>query len=136
VGPSRNLDTAMVGTRRFVLPEPEIGAGTLGLIRRNWLDSKQYASTQALDVQLARLLPFTAVRAIRIIEQLEAQTCVWRVEVKNVFVRFVREDAGQDLIEYSLLAAIIAVGSIVVMGNVKDAINAVFAKVVTALNTA
>ena len=56
--------------------------------------------------------------------------------MKNVFVRFVREDAGQDLIEYSLLAAIIAVGSIVVMGNVKDAINAVFAKVVTALNTA
>src|SRR6476620_8228372 len=52
------------------------GRGTLGLIRHKWLASKQYASTQALDVQLARLLPFTAVRAIRIIEPLEAQTCV------------------------------------------------------------
>ncbi len=37
--------------------------------------------------------------------------------MKNLFVRFVREDAGQDLIEYSLLAAIIAVGSIVAMGT-------------------
>jgi len=56
--------------------------------------------------------------------------------MKNVFVRFVREDAGQDLIEYSLMAAIIAVGSIVVMGQVKGAINTVFTKVVTALNGA
>ena len=53
-----------------------------------------------------------------------------------ILVRFAREEEGQDLIEYSLLAAIIAVGSIAVMGNVKDAINTVFTKVVTALNAA
>ena len=35
--------------------------------------------------------------------------------MKNLFVRFVREEEGQDLIEYSLLAALIAVGSIAVM---------------------
>ncbi len=56
--------------------------------------------------------------------------------MKNVFARFVREEVGQDLIEYSLLAAIIAVGSIAVMGNVKTAINSVFTKIVTALNAA
>jgi pilus assembly protein Flp/PilA len=56
--------------------------------------------------------------------------------MKNLFVRFVREEKGQDLIEYSLLAAIIAVGSIAVMGNVKTAINTVFTKIVTALNAA
>jgi pilus assembly protein Flp/PilA len=56
--------------------------------------------------------------------------------MKSMFVRFVREDAGQDLIEYALLAAIIAVGAIAVMGNVKTAINSVFTRVVTALNAA
>jgi pilus assembly protein Flp/PilA len=53
--------------------------------------------------------------------------------MKNLFVRFVREDAGQDLIEYSLLAAIIAVGAIVTMTTVSGDINAVFGKVSTEL---
>ena len=55
--------------------------------------------------------------------------------MKNLFVRFVREEAGQDLIEYSLLAAIIAVGSIVAMGTVGDEIDNVFKAVVTGLKT-
>jgi len=55
--------------------------------------------------------------------------------MKNLFVRFVREEEGQDLIEYSLLAAIIAVGSIIAMGTVGDEIDAVFADVVTGLQT-
>ena len=29
--------------------------------------------------------------------------------MKNLFVRFVREEAGQDLIEYALLAAFISI---------------------------
>jgi pilus assembly protein Flp/PilA len=32
--------------------------------------------------------------------------------MKNLFVRFVREDAGQDLIEYGLLVGIITVGAV------------------------
>jgi len=56
--------------------------------------------------------------------------------MKNLFARFVREESGQDLIEYSLLAAIIAVGSITVMGQVKTAINTIFGKINTALTTA
>jgi Flp pilus assembly pilin Flp len=36
------------------------------------------------------------------------QTRAWRVEVKNLIVRFVREDAGQDLIEYAMLATLVA----------------------------
>ena len=53
--------------------------------------------------------------------------------MKSLFVRFVREENGQDLIEYSLLAAIIAVGTITAMGAVKDEINSVFTKVDNAL---
>ena len=53
--------------------------------------------------------------------------------MKNLFNRFVREEVGQDLIEYSLLAAIIAVGSIVGIGLVGDEIDNTFAAVVTGL---
>jgi pilus assembly protein Flp/PilA len=33
--------------------------------------------------------------------------------MKNLFNRFVREEQGQDLIEYALLAGLISLGSIV-----------------------
>ena len=46
--------------------------------------------------------------------------------MKNVFVRFDREEDGPGRIEYSLLLAIIAIGAILVMGDVRDAILAIF----------
>jgi len=55
--------------------------------------------------------------------------------MKQLVVRFVREDAGQDLIEYSLLAAIIAVGAIVVMGDVSTEIDNTFKAVISGLKT-
>jgi len=54
--------------------------------------------------------------------------------MKSLIVRFVREEKGQDLIEYTLLAAVIAVGSMAVMPGVSTAINGVFTKVTGALN--
>ena len=54
--------------------------------------------------------------------------------MKNLFACFVREEEGQDLIEYSLLAAIIAVGAIVTMKAVSTSINNVFNKVTTELD--
>ena len=53
----------------------------------------------------------------------------------NVLMRLVREEEGQDLIEYSLLAAIIAVGSIVAMGLVSDEIDILFDDIVAGLQT-
>ena len=49
--------------------------------------------------------------------------------MKNLFVRFVRDEEGQDLIEYSLLAALIAVASIVAMNALAVDINAIFAAI-------
>ena len=43
--------------------------------------------------------------------------------MKNLFVRFVREDAGQDLIEYALLTgfiSLVAVGAITTVGTNLD----------------
>jgi pilus assembly protein Flp/PilA len=55
--------------------------------------------------------------------------------MSNLMIRFVREEEGQDLIEYSLLAAIIAVGSIVTMNTLSTEINEVFTEVYNGLNT-
>ena len=49
------------------------------------------------------------------------------------FLRFVRADEGQDLIEYSLLAAIIAIGSIAAMQLLSDEIDLLFDDIVTGL---
>ena len=56
--------------------------------------------------------------------------------MKNLVNRFVREEEGQDLIEYSLLAALISIGSIVAMGVLSGQINAIFGVITGALNPA
>lgn len=51
--------------------------------------------------------------------------------MKNLFARFVREDAGQDLIEYAVLIGLITVGVIAAIGPVASWVTASF----TALKT-
>lgn len=46
---------------------------------------------------------------------------------------FIRREEGQDLIEYALLAALIAVGAVTILGTVNGEINGVFQDVVDAL---
>jgi pilus assembly protein Flp/PilA len=56
--------------------------------------------------------------------------------MKNLVNRFVREEEGQDLIEYSLLAALIAVACILVMQALAVDINGIFARIGAALRAA
>ncbi len=49
--------------------------------------------------------------------------------MKNLFKRFVREEEGQDLIEYSLLAALIAVACIAAMTALAVDINQIFSRI-------
>lgn len=46
--------------------------------------------------------------------------------MKAVFQRLISETEGQDLIEYALLAALIALAAITAMNNLGGAINAKF----------
>ena len=46
--------------------------------------------------------------------------------MKNLIQRFIREEDGQDLIEYALLAAIIAIGAVVAMRALSTQINNTF----------
>ena len=56
--------------------------------------------------------------------------------MKNLMIRFVREEEGQDLIEYSLLAALIAVACIAAMTALAVDINTIFAAIGAALTGA
>ena len=56
--------------------------------------------------------------------------------MKNLFKRFVREEEGQDLIEYSLLAALIAVACIAAMKALATEINQIFSTIGSTLEGA
>ena len=53
----------------------------------------------------------------------------------SVVSRFVREEGGQDLIEYSLLAALIAVACTAAMTALATDISGLFGKIGTKLGT-
>ena len=54
--------------------------------------------------------------------------------MQKLVARFVKDESGATAIEYGLIAAIIGVGIITVLGNVKTALVTMFTSVVTALN--
>ena len=49
--------------------------------------------------------------------------------MKNLFNRFVREEAGQDLIEYALLAGFISLVAVVAITNVGTGVNTVYTNI-------
>lgn len=60
----------------------------------------------------------------------------WISNMKEVLVTLHREDSGQDLIEYALVAALIALAAIVGMSTVANAINEAFLSISSRLNSA
>ena len=52
--------------------------------------------------------------------------------MKNLFVRFVREDEGQDIIEYSLLAAFISISGYLILQSIGSQVNTIYTKVQSA----
>lgn len=56
--------------------------------------------------------------------------------MKNLVLRFIADEEGQDLIEYALLAALIALAAITAMQNLGGAINSKFNSVSSQLGNA
>ncbi len=52
---------------------------------------------------------------------------------KSIAANLLNDESGQDLIEYALIAAIIALGSVTLMSGLSTKIGAVFTSVTTAL---
>ena len=56
--------------------------------------------------------------------------------MKNLFVRFVREDEGQDIIEYALLAAFISIVAWTLLQGIGSSVNKVYSSVNTVVDSA
>jgi pilus assembly protein Flp/PilA len=56
--------------------------------------------------------------------------------MKNLVLRFINETEGQDLIEYALLAALVALGAVAGMQLLAGGINSKFSAVSNSLNNA
>ena len=56
--------------------------------------------------------------------------------MKNLFNRFVREEEGQDIIEYCLLAAFISISGYLVLQSIGQNVNSIYSKVQTATSAA
>ena len=55
--------------------------------------------------------------------------------MKNLLVRFVREDEGQDLVEYALLTSVIGFASVATFPVILNAIGTVYGTWETSMNT-
>jgi pilus assembly protein Flp/PilA len=53
--------------------------------------------------------------------------------MKTLFTRFVKDQSGATAIEYGLIAAIVGVGLIAALGNLKTGLTTTFGKVETEL---
>ena len=49
--------------------------------------------------------------------------------MKNLFNRFVREEEGQDIIEYALLAAFISISGYAILTSIGTQVNSIYTKV-------
>ena len=58
------------------------------------------------------------------------------VDIRNFVAALDRDESGQDLIEYALIAALIALGSIIGMDTVANEINSAFSIISSRLNSA
>ena len=56
--------------------------------------------------------------------------------MKNLIARFVREEEGQDIIEYSLLAAFISISGYLILQSIGTNVNSIYTKVQTATSQA
>ena len=56
--------------------------------------------------------------------------------MKNMIVRFVKDEQGQDLLEYSLLMAFIALTSAAIFINAGGSVNSIWQSTNTVSNTA
>jgi pilus assembly protein Flp/PilA len=54
----------------------------------------------------------------------------------NMFSRFMKDESGATAIEYGLIAAIVAVGIIAALGNLRGALQTTFNNVSNQLNSA
>ena len=80
-----------------------------------------------------------SVLAFRTHVESRVGTTRWEVTVKNLITRMralMRDDSGQDLLEYALLVALIALVAVVAVTNSGKAVNTIFSTIATEVQNA
>ena len=54
--------------------------------------------------------------------------------MKQFFIRLLRDEQGQDLVEYALIVAAIALGMIAVMKDIATALSSVYQNILTGVS--
>jgi pilus assembly protein Flp/PilA len=57
------------------------------------------------------------------------------MQLKLILLNLLKDESGQDLVEYALVVALIALGAVTAMGVLATAISSQFGVVATKLNT-
>lgn len=55
---------------------------------------------------------------------------------KNLFIRLVRDEQGQDMIEYALLAAFISIIAVAAITTIGTGVNTIYGRVNTSVTSA
>ena len=66
----------------------------------------------------------------------QTETRNWETTTMNIFARFANDESGATAIEYGLIAAIVGVGIITSLGNLKAGLDAIFNSINSTLSTA
>jgi pilus assembly protein Flp/PilA len=79
-------------------------------------------------VTLGRNVTTITTNAARfgVIHWMAAPRLTRRTVMKQLFTNLMNDESGQDLIEYALIAALIALGAIVAMGSLSNKIGSEF----------
>ena len=94
---------------------------------------------QALRIEWALTRLRGSVLAFRTHAESRVGTTRWEVTVKNLITRMralMRDDSGQDLLEYALLVALIALVAVAAVTSSGQAVNSIFSQVATRLQQA
>jgi len=82
------------------------------------------------------LAVFSARRALLPHRSLQPAIGENTMNIKQIFTALVSDESGQDLVEYALVVALIALGSVATMKALGTTINSLFTAVNTNLSTA
>jgi pilus assembly protein Flp/PilA len=58
-----------------------------------------------------------------------------KTNIEHLFVNLIKDESGQDLIEYALVAALIALGSVAAMNSLAGSVSTALGTVGTTLTT-
>src|SRR5262245_6069557 len=121
------VNAAWCGGRGTHLAIPVVMAGTNGI--RSTLSHEGSGSEPWRSAHSRNRIRTGLSTSVRSIVSLRSR------EMKSVLLRFVREDAGQDLIEYALLATLVALAVVVGAGLLGTNLNSWYNNLGTRVGT-